>query len=508
MSEENKNESTESNHDHPFDVKTFAKYANQGDMSMLLGGFYNNPVIRNEILKQLTSSPVKYDREKVLKLVENPVHNEKALKDLAQYLLNNSNHFKRIVHHFGTILDFRHILVPLNPEKNKSFTKSYNKALEWLNKFDIKHEFSNIMKTIILEDAGFYYVRENGNAITLQRMPTDYCKIVDKTELGYQYAFNMVYFMKPYVQLDAFPPEFRMYYEEFLNGNNESPFYWKDLDPEKAFVFKWDENFAGIIPVLIGLYLDTVEIEEYKNLFKDKTKMENWKLLFQRIPMKEGDKADRNDFLIDPDIAGQFQKLIKGSLPQGTDILTSPMEISAINFEHTANSNNYVGFAEQNFFSSAGVSPILFGGAVNSSAGLGYSVQVDENFVTGMYNQFARFVNFQLSKVTGKYKFVVDFLDSTKFNKQQQFDNAMKVAPFGFPVELVAHGLGLKPNYLANLTAMENILDYKSQMKPLSSSYINPSGTEDAGAKKKSENDLSESGIRQRDEGLNENQGK
>jgi hypothetical protein len=392
----------------------------------------------------------------------------------------------------------------LNPDNKPQFLKSHTKALDWLSKFDIKYEFSNIMKTLILEDTGFYYIRQNSDKVTLQRMPSDYCKIVDKTDLGYQYAFNMVYFMRPGVQLEAFAPEFQEYYNEFESGDMSVPFYWKDLPPEKAFVFKWDENFAGIIPVMIGLYLDTVEIEEFKQMFKSKTAMENWKILFQRIPMKQGDKANVNDFLIDPTIAGEFQKLIKQALPNGTSVISSPMEINAINFEQSRNPNNLVGFAEQNFYGSAGVSPLLFGNATSSSAGLNQSIQVDENFVTGMYYQFARFVNFFLSKTTGKYRFVVDFLNSTKFNKQTQFDNSMKAAPFGFPVAMVAHAMDLKPGYLNNLTALENMTGIKDEMKPLSSSHTT-SGSDNGGRPQKSEDQLDSSGVQTRDSGSNDN---
>jgi hypothetical protein len=500
MTEKKENENKDQEKD-PFDIKTFSQYANSNDF-LSLYGFYNNPIWRNEILKQLSSSPVKYDKEKVAELTKNPVQNEKALKDLSQYLMNNSNHFKRIVHYFATILDFRHILVPLDSDETKPFLKSYKKALDWLNKFNVEYEFSSIMQTLILEDTGFYYVRENGNTVTLQRMPTDYCKIVDKTELGYQYAFNMVYFMRPGVSLDAFAPEFQQYYQDFENGDKNVPFYWKDLPPEKAFVFKWDENFAGIIPVLIGLYLDTVEIEEYKQLFKSKTVLENWKILFQKIPMRQGDQADKNDFLIDPDIAGKFQGLIKQALPSGTTVISSPMDVEAVNFENASNSNNYVGFAEQNFFSSAGVPPILFGGATDSSAGVSQSIIVDENFVRRMYFQFARFINFHLNKASGKYKFVIDFMGSTKFNQQQQIDNAVKVIPIGMPIDLMSHAVGLKPGYLDNLLVLEKMRKTKDMMRPPASSHTQSDNN--GGRPSKSDDQLDTSGVKSRDNGDND----
>jgi hypothetical protein len=115
MTDENKNEHDDklNNDNKKFDFSLFNSRANGGTAADLLNamGFYNNPFWRNEILKELTSTPAKYSRDKVVKLLEDPVYNEKALKDLAQYLLNTSNHFKRLVDHMAKILDFRHMLI-------------------------------------------------------------------------------------------------------------------------------------------------------------------------------------------------------------------------------------------------------------------------------------------------------------------------------------------------------------------------------------------------------------
>lgn len=478
-----------------FDFSAFISKADGYDFLTAMG-FYNNPLWRNQILKEMTQTPEKFSRDKVVKLLEDPIQNEKALKDLAQYLMNTSNHFKRLVHHFGTILDFRHLLICLNPEKNSAYEKNNKKALDWLNKFNIEYEFGKIMNTLILEDAGFYYLRESDTKVTLQRMPTDYCKIVDQTDLGYQYAFDMTYFLRPGVTLEAFAPEFREFYQEFISGDESVPFYWKDLPPEKAFVFKWDENFAGIIPVLIGVYLDTLQIMEYKDLLMSKTALENWKILFQKIPMKTGDKADKNDFLIDPDTAGEFQKLIKQILPKGASIITSPMDIEAVNFENAETKDDIVGNAEKMFWGSSGSSPLLFGSSTDSSAGLSNNILVDENFVTHMYHQFARFINFQLSKVTGKHTFVVEFLGSTKFNREKQFDEAMTMAQSGAPLSLVAHAKGLKPGYMEALLQMEEISGIKDNLRPLPSSHTT---SDKSGRPQSKDGELSPSGVKTRD---------
>lgn len=499
-----------------FDFQEFARSAAsnlsgvnaKAYLDLITTGLYNNPLWRNEILKELTSTPVKYKRDDVLNFIENPVHHEKALKDLAQYLMNNSMHFKRIVHYFANMLDFRYFYRPVGVTaqdvKTKAYEKARQKALAWFDKFNIKHEFGNAMQTLILEDAGFYYVRENKGKVTLQRMPSDYCKIVDKTDLGYQYAFNMVYFFRPGVTLEAFAPEFSEWYDEFTNSVGDpksSPYFWKDLPPEKAWVFKWDENFAGIIPVLIGLYLDTIEIDEFKQLLKTKTVLENWKILFQKIPMKTGDKANKNDFLIDATTAGKFQSNIKQALPSGTSVITSPMEVSAVNFEQAESRNNIVGYAESAFHTSAGTSPILFGGQSNSSAGLNLGITVDGTFVTRMYHQFARFINFHLNETTGKYKFKVVFPNGTVYSQQQDFDNALKMAEYGFPKTLVACHAGLEPNDLEQLMLMEEGLGLVDKLIPLQSAHTS---SNDGGRPNKDSSQLEASTINGQDNGGND----
>jgi hypothetical protein len=489
-----------------FDFAKLNSASNASDFLSLMG-FYNNPIWRNEILKQLSSTPQKYTRDNVLKLIENPVQNEKALKDLAQYLMNTSLHFKRVVHYFARLLDFRYFMRPVGATsadiKSKVFEKSRQKALSWLEKFNIKYEFGNIMETIILEDAGFYYIRENENSITLQRMPTDYCKIVNRTELGYQYAFNMIYFLKPGVTPDMFSPDFQEFYDEFMKGDTKQPYFWMDLPPEKAFVFKWDENFAGIIPVLLGLYLDTIEISEFKQLIKSKTILENWKLLFQKIPQKTEKEAKKNDFLIDADTAGKFQSNIKQALPQGVTVITSPMEVTAVDLNKSENRNNIVGVGEDAFYRSAGISPLLFGTQVSSSAGMQQSIVIDANFVSKMYHQFSRFVNFQLLQTTGKFRFKVVFPDGTKLNQQESFNNALAMANSGFPASLVACHAGLEPNDLEQLLLMEEATGIKEKLVPLLTSHTQSGDT--GGRPPTPDSQLQETGVQTRDNQSNEN---
>lgn len=465
--------------------------------------FLQNPIWTNTLLKQISSSPQKYDRDRVRDLLKNPVLNEKPLKDFAQYLYNTNMFFKRLVHYFADILDFRYILKPMNPENNEKFKKAYGSANEWLNKFKVSHEFRNIMKTLILEDTGFYYIRESEDCVTLQRMPTDYCKINGRTSLGYTYAFNMTYFMQTGINIADYPEEIQKQYWDFVNGKQDLPYYYVNLDPTKAFVFKWDENFVGIIPVLIGTYLNALDIVEYQDLQRTRTQLDTVKLLLQKIPMRNDKEARKNDFLIDEVVAGAFHNNIKSSLPLGTNVITTPMDVTGISFDNVQNRNNIVAEGEQSFWGSAGVSPLLFGATSKSSVGIMQGLKVDSAFVTNMYGQFERFINYQLDKVSKKYKFQIDFLNSTIFNQEEQFNQAVQGVTFGMPVSLVEHAIGLKPNDINNLNALEEILGVKAGMIPVQSSHTAGGSQDKGGRPEKGAGELSESGMQTRDEEQN-----
>jgi len=436
-----------------------------------------NPLWMNEIMKTITSSPRKYDRDAVLKLLENPIYNEKALKDLHQYLLNNSQHYKRTLYYFATMLTFDYVVIPLNVDekdmKSGSFKRAQQKVYDWLEELNPKDTFTDIMRVIMGEDAAFYYLRElEDGTVYLQRMPTDYCKIVNKTRYGWQYAFNMVYFARPGVNIRDFAPEFEIYWREFLEGDKNIPFFWKILDPAKAYVFKWDEMDAAILLPLMGLFLDAIEIMEFKALLKTKTALENYKILFHKIPMRQDKDAKKNDYLIDAVDAGKFHANISSKLPPGASVLTTPMEITPINFEGAETRTNIVGAAEENYFGAAGTSPNLFGAATKSSAGLSLNIKVDENVVFPMQNKFERFINLNLKRISPKYRFKVKFLGITNYNRDEKFNEYMKAAQGGLPKTLVGASLGLSPYELDSLLKYENAFQLISEMQVLPSSHV------------------------------------
>ena len=482
--------------------QTFAKTM----LSMVSQVPYLNPYLQNDLLKNINMNPHKFDRDKVEELLKNPKNNEQALRALSEYLENNIMHFKRLVFYYGCILTFDNYLEPTNADeedmKTPGFKRSYKRAVNWIDNFNIKKTFTDVLRRIVAEEAIFYYVRESEAGITLQEMPSAWCKIVRKTDYGYQYSFNMLYFCQTGIDINDYAPEFKEYFVKYMDSaeyKNGIPF-WKELDPLKAPVFKFDENRAGIVSPLAGLFVDSVEIATFKELLKTKTKLDVWKILINKIPlMNDGKTSTKNNFAIDATTAAQFNTLIQQAVPEGVKSITTPLEAEAIDFNQSENKNNIVGIGEDMFYSASGTSPILFGEKNATGIGIQSSIKTDEAFIRHVYFNFERFINAQLKQITGRYRFKIH-LEGTIFDQEERFERALKAASVGAPKTYLAVAMGKTLDEFLNMLHLENTVDIVDKMIPLQSAHTQ-SG--DVGRPEKSTGKLTPSGEQTRDNGSN-----
>lgn len=462
----------------------------------------------NQILKEQDVINKKYKKEDVAKWLDNPSNNEASLRKVHLYLLGQSMFYRRIIDYFASILTFDYVLIPMckNPKdlESTAFQKSYYNTLDFLEKFNIKDQFIRMMKQITGEDVGFYFLREEKDTITMQKMPTDYCKIVDFNNIGYVYAMDMSYFDKNGVNIENYANEVKQAYKLYKNKGDKL----QRLENTTAPLFKFNENTAIVTPPFISLYYDIFDLMDFKELIKNKALLDNWKILFQRIPMKNDKDASINNFLIDLDTAGQFHNAIKQNLPQkGVSVVTSPMEVSSVITDKNQSQNSLLEYAETSFYNSVGVSNLLFNSSNSGTIGLSYSVKTDEMFVINLYRQFERWINYQINSRTGKkFTFKVMFPDITYFNRQEKTDSYFKMAQFGFPKSLVACSMGLTPFEFKGLTDFENAMNLVDTLIPLQSSHTGNNASDDVGGRpQKAEGDLSDNGAKTRNNQGNQN---
>lgn len=443
----------------------------------------------------------KYKKEDILNWLQNPQNYQREFRQVHYYLMNVSLHYRRLVEYFSNMLTFDYYIYPLDVSNfsNRTFQRDYAKALGFLQKLDIKKEFKDITKVLIAEDVGYFYLRDEGENLTIQRISSDFCKLVAKTNIGFQYAIDLEKMMRAEVDITGYPKEIQRAYKRYVTKKEGQEYI---VDIEYGIAFKFDELTSYAIPPFVGLFVDAIEIMSYKELVKTKAKLNNYKLLTQKIPMKNDTK---NGFLIDLSVAGKYHNNIKQNLPDGIGIVTTPMEVESINLEKQQNDESFIGVGEKHFYGSAGVSSILFNSEKAGSVGLSKSIMVDETFVIHLYRQFEKWLNYQINKNL-KYKFKLEFPNITYYNRDDKAKLYRDMATYGFPKSLVACSLGLTPIDLYNLSMFENEIGLIDILQPLKSAHTQSSSSSSgAGRPTKDDGEIADKTEKGRDEDWNEN---
>jgi hypothetical protein len=455
---------------------------------------------------QYAQKPRKYTRDQVRTYLENPATYAQQLRDISWYLLISSAQYRRLIGHFAGMLTFDHVLVPMSvsTEKmsNDQFRKAYDAAQWYMEKFNVKHEFSKIVANLMIEGVFFGYEWQDKNTFMIQKLPTQYCRISGNEDGCWTTSFNFSYFDSDPLILENYPSEFKSMYNAYKRDSQNMT--WQDLDSGKSICIKFDETNLFLVPPFTGVFEDAMDLREYKDLFKTKTKVENYKLLVQKIPFKESPKSDK-DFLISLPSVKTFHTGVKSAVPEGVGVVSTPMDIQDFTFEKVATKDDTVGMAERNFYSSSGTSQMLFNSDKSGAVGITRSLEADQGFMFPLLRQIERYFKKRMtSQITknGAYQFKVYFPDITIYNRGEMFDRYLKSAEYGFPATLAAATLGLNVADLVALSNMENtFLGMKDIMVPLASAHT--SSSSDGGRPSKNDQTLSDAGAKTKDNGSN-----
>lgn len=482
--------------------------------------------MQNAFLKNINMNPVYKERDMVEKMVQDPKNNEVALRRLSQHLYNVQTPYKRLIHYFADALTFDWFPIPINATKkdmkSDAFKKDYENIFKWFDKFNVKKEFSKILLGLLLEDAKFTYLREDLDGITLQEMPSDYCIIDSWSWMGYLYSFNMLYFQQVGVDIDGFAPEFRKFYRQAMDmkkNNNYYPnitpelrdgqwFYWQQINPENGWVFKFHNNSAGLVPPFLGLFVDGIELDTFKQLQRSKDHLDNYKIIFGTIPRhKDGTNKSGNskdDFALDPKTAANYSKNIKASMPDQVDFKAAPFEnLQAFDFQNANSRENIVGSAMKNFYRTAGADQSLFNAEKPNASTMKASTRIDSAFVERLYEQFETFCSYHVNKTTSKFKFKICF-EGTIFDQEERRANALELAQNGIITPKLASANGMTLMQLENSIDLMQALGFPEKLKPLQSSFT-LSKSKDSGRPASKDGDLSPSSEITRDAGSNVN---
>ena len=449
-----------------------------------------------------------FSKDDITTYLSNPYTYEKQLRNAVTYIYGASSHFRRLVQYFAGLTDLAYVVSPyrIDPKSAnvKSVNRNYRKVLNVLSAMNAKTQFPKIITVCLREDTFYGTLWVTNDSITIQQLPSDYCSISTIEGNVPNVTFDFAYFDSHQSLLDYYPAEFRTKYAIYQKQRTNR---WIELDSPTSFAIKCNNDILDYaIPPFAGILREIYEIEDYKQLKLTKASLENYAMVFMTLGIdKEG------NWQMDLDKAKEFWRNLDAVLPEEIGSVLTPMPINKISFEksNTA-STNTVAEAEEELFSAAGVSSLLFNNDKASANALLLSIKADQAITYGIVKSIEDMVNrFIQSQSYGK-NFKVNFLDVSPYNRKEVGDMYLKAAQYGLPtVSMYAASQGLGQAELDSMNFLENeVLEIKKLFVPLQSSSTQSGtastesggATDEGGAPPKDANDLTESGLQNRED--------
>jgi hypothetical protein len=340
-----------------------------------------------------------------------------------------------------------------------------------------------------------------------------------------------------------YPPFFKKKYKEIFTGSgheqhynptlspefrgSSSYTYWQDVPVDVGVCFKLTPELATRLPYFAPLFNDLVLQPLMRNLQKSMNMAAASKIIMGEVPMLNRDaKATIKDSIaISPDLLGKFMALVKSAISDAIKVASAPLEnVKGISFE--TDNAMYDSFLRTSLAMSGINTNLIFTSGVKPNAiETQLSLNVDEQMMYTLYEQFEDFMNHTVSKLTRTFKFLFNF-EGTEFflNRDQRLDKAMTLFAQGIVLpQKIAAAIGMKPGqfrkhmeeanangFMSMLTppSVENQRQLQEFMpvpaSPLSSKAEEPSATKQGrGRPRKKDSELGEEGEQTRTEGSN-----
>ncbi len=393
----------------------------------LYGTTYLNPELVNARMKDVSFNPLAATEDMLNKAMVSPKDYEKQLQQFSQSFELSSMVYKRLISYLGNMLSFD-ITYTANTKSIEDYkTPKYKKDLEavekFLDKFNYKKELRIVVKELLRNDAYFGCFIDTGDSFVLQELPSEYCKITGRWGKGFLFSFNMYWFLQPGVDINEYPPFFKKKFNEIFRDSNtikryipslppemrdkSSWIYWVDVPPSVGYCFKLTPELATRLPYFSPLFNDLILQPLMRTLQKNMNMAAASKIIAGEVPLlnKEAKATVKDSIAISPDLLGKFMALVKSAIGDAIKVATAPLtEIEGISFEtDNAMYDSYVRTA----LSLSGINTnLIFSSNVKPNAiETQLSLNVDEQMMEALYEQFNQFMDYQINKFTRTFKF-------------------------------------------------------------------------------------------------------
>ena len=489
--------------------------ANKPDMAGMIGISQRFAVLNKLITRDLnnnTNTPTfsLYSKDNITTYLSNPYTYQKQLRNAITYIYGASSHFRRLIQYFTGLSDFAYVVSPykIDPKSAnvKSVNRNYRKVLNAMSAMNVRSQFPKILTVCLREDTFYGTLWVTNDNITIQQLPSEYCAISTIEGNVLNVTFDFTYFDAYSQYLEYYPQEFQSKYKIY-QGNRRMR--WQELDSPTSFAVKCNSDILDYpLPPFAGILREVYDLEDYKQLKLTKTTLENYAMLVMTIGLN-----DDGGWQIDLDKAKEFWRNLDSVLPEEIGSVLTPMPINKISFEKSnTGDTDTISEAEQNLFSAAGVSSLLFNNDKASANALLLSIKADQAITYGIVKNIEDVVNRFIQAQSYGKNFKVTFLDCSPYNRKELSDSYLKACQYGIPmISYYAAASGLNQSELDSMSFLENeVLGLTDMFRPLQSSSTMSSPTivedskgttDEGGAPIKNTGDLSDSGEQSREDG-------
>jgi hypothetical protein len=421
----------------------------------------------------------KYPIEQVIRMLESPQKNEKAIRTLSRFLYISSSHYYRLINYYAKLATLNYTVIPANlPKKinKKTYKDTYQKIIYQLEKYNLKNELPKVMVISMLEGVFYGLKYETQDSFYIMPFNSSYAQISSIDTGTFIFSMDLTYFTGKEYILSSYGEEIvNAYYaykgnqEKGIKGDSNKRWY----EPSNGICIKTDEtDLLHSLPIFSSIFIDIFRLDDYKLLKKAKTTLDNYKVLALQIECDETG-APKMDW----EVAKKYYGQAASNIPDGIGLILSPFQINEFSFQKNSTSEeDAVSAAENEFWSSAGTHGMIFGSMkASSSSSLQLSTIPDQELTFQLLTQIARHFNREIKLQNLPYLFQLKFLQQSIFNKKEVQDQYFKGAQYGVSGAklYLAASLDMTPSEVVNLAYLENeILDVTNKMftSPLISS--------------------------------------
>jgi len=435
---------------------------------------YTPDTLKN-LLINLNNQQISTNYDKVVNALQHARENGDILCGYNAYMEDVSMLFKRIIKYYEGLLSFDLRFVCTNASgadyKSEAYKKDKDIVAKFLDNFDYKEEFRKMTLEMLRHETVFTWFRtqmttSNTPRYCLQIMPQDKCKLTGYFETGLLYDFDMQYFFQPAVDINAFDPIFKKYYNELfevddlenykptnpLNHRNGSFATYVQTSPDDgAWCFKFDTSNFKNVPFLSALLKDILSHSDMEKLQRDKNFLGAVSLLVGEIEMidkqKTGSVKDATSF--SPQVLGQFLSLVKAGLNNNN---IKPIAVPLTEVEYRQYQDYNKDMYEQQTAVTAGIgvsaSRVLFSADKMSQEEVQNALITDFNAIKHLYAQFSNFLNMYINNKTRKFKFRFEMNGcSYPFERDARKKDLMDMADRGLVsnISYWASAVGVRP---------------------------------------------------------------